>query len=59
MKITRLFNTAQTFADVNTAVRVAQAQRIRGNGRLRDQNLRRLAQRAIVRIRHEALLQQH
>jgi hypothetical protein len=60
VKITRLFNTARTYADVNAAVHTAQAQRIRGNGKLRDQNLRRLAGRAIVRIRtHEALVQQH
>lgn len=60
MKITRLFASACTYGDVNAAVHMAQAQRIRGNGRLRDQNLRRLASRAIVRIRtHEALVQQH
>jgi hypothetical protein len=60
VKITRLFASARTYADVNAAVRAAQAQRIRGNGKLRDQNLRRLAACAIVRIRtHEARLQQH
>jgi hypothetical protein len=60
VKISRLFSQARNYSDVNAAVHTAQAQRIRGNGKLRDQNLRRLAERAIVRIRtHEALLQQH
>jgi adenosine/AMP kinase len=51
MKVTRLFHTATTFAQVNAAVREAQAKRIRGNGKLRDKNLRTLAGRAIERIR--------